>query len=332
MYQLDYPWLLALLPLPLAAWWLLPPFRQATSALRIPFFNEVLKAAGLEARDGAEIASASRIGRAVDSVCWALLVLALCRPQYVEPPLVKVEPERDLLLAIDLSQSMDTADFLDPAGARKSRVEAVRAVVADFVGRRPGDRIGVIAFGDAPYPLAPFTLDHATVQAILAGVLPGIAGPRTALGDAIGLAIKMFSSSSAPDKVLIVLTDGNDTASKMQPAEAAGIAKENGIIVHTVGIGDPQAAGEDKLDQDVLQKIASATGGRYFFGQDQSELAAIYRVLDQITPANQQTLSWRPKIELFHYPLGLAVVVLALYHLAAWAAAALGRRATVPAR
>src|SRR3954470_8381719 len=159
--------------------------------------------------------------------------------------------------------------------------------------------------------LARFTLDHATVQAILAGVLPGIAGPRTALGDAIGLAIKMFSSSSAPDKVLIVLTDGNDTASKMQPAEAAGIAKENGIIVHTVGIGDPQAAGEDKLDQDVLQKIASATGGRYFFGQDQSELAAIYRMLDQITPANQQTLSWRPKIELFHYPLGLAVVVLA---------------------
>ena len=209
--------------------------------------------------------------------------------------------------------------MIQPGNWRRASTPC-RQVVSDFVKRRQGDRVGLIAFGDAPYPLVPFTLDHLTVQSMIESAIPGIAGPRTALGDSIGLAIKMFAESKAPEKVLVVLTDGNDTASSMPPDRAADIAKQETSLVHTVGIGDPDATGEDKLDVGVLcRKSRETTGGRYFFGQDQSQLAEIYAVLDAITPANQTVLSWRPKIELFHYPLGAALLLLIGYHALAWA-------------
>lgn len=318
MYQLEYPWLLALLPLPLLVWWLVPPYREQTAAVRIPFFGEVAEAAGVMPTQGSVVPRKNWMQRLLAPLCWLLILLALARPQYVEPPITKTEPQRDLMLALDLSQSMETRDFRDPSGQIEPRVDAVKQVVGDFVKRRQGERIGLIAFGDAPYPLVPFTLDHGTVQTMIGGALPGMAGPRTALGDAIGLAIKMFADSKAPEKVLVVLTDGNDTASRMPPDRAADIAKQNKIVIHTVGIGDPNAEGEDKLDTGVLQKIATATGGQYFFGQDQDQLAQIYATLDRITPANQETLSWRPKIELFIYPLGAALVLLIAYHLIEW--------------
>jgi Ca-activated chloride channel family protein len=261
---------------------------------------------------------ANLLQKIIAPICWLLVLTALARPQFIEPPIEKTEPQRDLMLALDLSQSMDTRDFSDPQGNLEARVDAVKAVVADVVKRRPHDRLGLIAFGDAPYPLVPFTMDHTTVRSMLTGALPGMAGPRTALGDAIGLSIKLFEESRAPDKILVVLTDGNDTASKMPPAKAAEIAHQNNIRIHAIGIGDPNAEGEEKLDTAVLQKIAFATGGRYFFGQDQQALADIYALLDSITPANQKTLSWRPRIELFHYPLGAAVLLVLGYHGLMW--------------
>lgn len=326
MYQLDQPWLLAVLPLPVLVWWLVPAYRKTVAALRIPFFDEVAEAAGVTPTAGSIVPRRNWAQKLLAPLCWFLIVLALARPQYVEPPITKTEPQRDLLLALDLSQSMDTRDFSDPTGEMETRVRAVKQVVGDFVKKRQGDRIGLIAFGDAPYPLAPFTLDHPTVEMLIADALPGMAGPRTALGDAIGLAIKMFADSKAPEKVLIVLTDGNDTASRMPPDRAADIAKRNGIVVHTVGIGDPNGEGEDRLDTSVLQKVAQATGGRYFLGQDQTQLAQIYATLDEITPANQETLSWRPVIELFHYPLGVALLLALVYHMLAWLWASLRSR------
>lgn len=314
MYQLDYPWLFALLPLPLLVWWLAPPYREQSAAVRIPFFEEVAHAAGVAPTTGSLISGRSWIQLLVGAVCWVLILLALTRPQFVEPPIEKTEPQRDLMLAIDLSQSMETKDFPAPDGQLISRIDAVRKVVSDFVSKRSGDRIGLIAFGDAPYPLVPFTMDHSTVQTLIAETLPGIAGPRTSLGDAIGLAIKMFKGTHAPDKVLVILTDGNDTASKMPPAKAAEIAKGEKITVHTVGIGDVNAVGEDKLDPAILQKIAAVTGGRYFLGQDQNALQDIYATLDRITPANQKILSWRPRIDLFQYPLGASLLLLIAYH------------------
>jgi Ca-activated chloride channel family protein len=318
LYQLDYPWLLALLPLPILIWWLLPPYREETASIRLPFFQEVAEASGQAPTRGAVIPRTNWLEKLIAPVCWALVVFALARPQFVDPPIQKVQPARDLLLALDLSQSMDTRDFKNPADALIPRVEAVRGVVTDFVKRRTADRIGMIVFGDAPYPEAPFTLDHVTVEIMIANALPGMAGPRTALGDAIGLAIKMFADSKAPEKVLVVLTDGNDTASKMPTDRAADIAKQNGIRIHTVGIGNPDASGEDKLDTSALQKIATTTGGQYFFGQDQNQLEQIYATLDRITPSNATTLSWRPRRELFQYPLGAALGLLIAYHLLMW--------------
>jgi Ca-activated chloride channel family protein len=300
----------------LLVFWLLPAHRETSASVRLPFFRQVAQAAGVRPTEGSLIPRRTWPQVIVETLAWSLMVVALARPQFVEPPIEKLEPQRDLMLALDLSQSMDTKDFPGHDGKAVARVDAVRMVVADFVSKRPGDRIGLIAFGDAPYPLVPFTMDHATVQTMIAGTLPGIAGPRTSLGDAIGLAIKMFEKASVPEKVLVVLTDGNDTASKMPPAKAAAIARTKGIVVHTVGIGDPSATGEDKLDSATLEKVAADTGGRYFFGGDQSQLEAIYDQLDKITPENQKTLSWRPRIELFHWPLGAAIILMALYYAA----------------
>ena len=328
MYTLDYPWLLVLLPAPLLVWWLLPPYREQTPAVRIPFFDDITKAAGIDATEGSVVPRANLMQKIIAPICWVLVLLALARPQFVEPPIEKTEPQRDLLLALDLSQSMDTKDFRDPQGNLQARVDAVKAVVADFIAKRPNDRLGLIAFGDAPYPLVPFTMDHGTVRMMLADTLPGMAGPRTALGDAIGLSIKLFEKSQAPDKVLIVLTDGNDTASKMTPEKAAEIARDNHIVIHTVGIGDPNATGEDKLDPAILEKIAQTTGGRNFFGGDQKALTDIYALLDRITPANQKTLSWQPRLELFYYPLGAAVALVLAYHLLMWIISAAASRRT----
>lgn len=314
MYELELPWLLVLLPLPILAWWLIPAWRETSSSIRLPFFTEVANAAGVEPSEGSVIPRRSWPQWLVESFAWSLIVLALARPQFVEPPVEKQEPQRDILLALDLSQSMETKDFRAPDGTTEPRVNAVRSVVSDFVSKRTGDRIGLIAFGDAPYPLAPFTMDHALVRSMIDGLLPGIAGPRTSLGDTLGLAIRMFEKTSVPEKVLIVLTDGNDTASRMPPLKAAEVAKNKQIVIHTIGIGDPAATGEDKLDITVLQKIASTTGGRYFFGGNSEELSAIYGVLDQITPEDQKELSWRPRIELFHWPLASAIVLLSAWY------------------
>ncbi|WP_271899184.1 vWA domain-containing protein [Candidatus Phyllobacterium onerii] len=315
MYQLDFAWLLLILPAPLFVWWLMPPHRETSASVRLPFFDEVARAAGVVPTEGSVVPKRSWPQITVEALVWCLIVLALARPQYVEPPLVKVEPQRDILLALDLSQSMDARDFAAPDGTSITRVDAVRAVVSDFVAKRPGDRMGLIAFGDAPYPLAPFTMDHALVQTLVEGLLPGIAGPRTALGDSLGLAIRMFEKTAVPEKVLILLTDGNDTASKMPPLKAAEIAKTKNIVIHAIGIGDPAATGEDKLDTASLQKIATDTGGRYFFGGDQARLQDIYNELDRITAEDQKQLSWRPRIELFYWPLGAAIVVMAAWYI-----------------
>ncbi|MFK4771713.1 vWA domain-containing protein [Rhizobium sp. ZW T2_16] len=310
MYELALPWLLLVLPLPALTWWLLPPHRETSASIRLPFFDQVARAAGVVPSEGSVVAKQTWPQLLSTGLTWCLVVLALTRPQFVEPPIEKVEPQRDILLALDLSQSMDAKDFPGINGSPLNRVEAVKQVVVDFVSRRSGDRIGLVAFGDAPYPLSPFTMDHSLVQTLIADAVPGMAGPRTSLGDALGLAIKMFENTSVPDKVLIVLTDGNDTASRMPPLKAADIAQSKGVVVHTVGIGDPAATGEEKLDTATLQKIAEKTGGRYFFGGDQRQLADIYQVLDRLTPQNQKNLSWRPRVELFQWPLLAAVILL----------------------
>lgn len=315
MYELAYPWTLLVLALPLIVFWLLPTYKEERDSVRFTFFRAIVRATGLKASPGAVVPRSNLPQKILAPVCWGLIVIALARPQYVEPPIEKIQPARDLMLALDISQSMETPDFRTPTGKRVRRVDAVKQVVSSFIEKRIGDRIGLIVFGTSAYPVAPFTLDHKTCLEMLSQTESGMAGPQTVIGDAIGLAIKQFEASDAKQRVLILLTDGNDTGSRMPPDKAANIAKQRGILIHVVGIGDPRATGEDKVDYAALQRIASATGGQLFHGENQQELQKVYDTLDQITPQNHKVLSYRPKRPLFMYPLAAATLILLGYHL-----------------
>jgi Ca-activated chloride channel homolog len=315
VYRLEYPWLLALLPLPLLAYWLLPSYKEEQDSLRLSFFSYISSAIGVTPQPGAVVPKTNWLQKVLAPICWGLIVLALARPQRVEPPIQKIQPGRDVMLALDISQSMETPDFRTPDGKRMRRVDAVKQVVTDFIRKRKNDRIGLIVFGQAAYPVTPFTLDHDACIKILSQTDAGMAGPQTMIGDALGLAIKQFDSSDTKQRVLILLTDGNDTGSRMPPRKAAEIASQRGITIHVVGIGDPHATGEDKVDYAALSDIAKAAGGQLFHGENRSELEKAYATLDAITPQNFKTLSYQPKSELFMFPLGAAVVLLTGYHI-----------------
>lgn len=315
MLVFEYLWAFVVLPLPLLVWLATKPFREHQQALRVPFFEEAARAAGLKPSRGAVVMKRSILQWGLAIIVWVLVVGAMARPQWVEDPIEKVQPARDIMLAIDLSQSMEARDFIDDSGQRIDRLEAVKRVVDDFIGSREGDRIGLIVYGAGAYPQAPFTLDHASVRILLEETTIGMAGPRTAIGDAIGLSIKLFEASEVEERVLILLTDGNDTGSRMPPEKAADIAADQGIVIHTIGIGDPRASGEDQVDLDILKRIAATTGGEFFRGEDNEGLSEIYATLDAMTPKNYETFSYRPKIPLFHWPLGTAMVLLLVYEL-----------------
>jgi Ca-activated chloride channel homolog len=319
VYGLEYRWVLALLPLPILVWLFLPRYKEEQTSVRIPFFERVAAAAGLKPAPGAIVPHTNWLQKIFAPLCWVLVVFALARPVFIEPPIQKIQPARDLMLALDISQSMETPDFISPEGKRITRIAAVKRVVDEFIKRRTGDRIGLIVFGAAAYPQVPFTLDHETCRILLKETQAGMAGPQTMIGDAIGLAIKEFEHSEAQERVLILLTDGNDTASKMPPVKAAEIAKARGVKIHTVAIGNPKATGEDKVDVGLMRSISGETGGRFFLGQDQQQLAEIYMTLDRITPKNYKTQSYRPKHQLFMYPLGAAVLLLLGYQVVMFA-------------
>lgn len=311
MWQLDYPWVLLLLPLPWLTYRLLAEYREGRSALRVPFF------AGMSSAVGSTPGTSASDGRwqlPLNLLVWALVLLACARPVQVEKPLVHQQPVRDLMLAIDISQSMQTRDYRDSNGQLTDRLEAVKAVVRDFIAQRKDDRIGLIVFGSGAYPQAPLTADHAGLELLLAQTSIGMAGPNTALGDALGLAIKVFDQAHEQEKVLILLTDGNDTASAIPPDHAARMARDRGIVVHTIGIGDPQGSGEAKVDLGALQAIARITGGRFFLARDRDALQQVYATLDRITPHKVQTFSHQPKRDVFWLPLGLALALLLVCH------------------
>ena len=315
MYRLEYPWLLALMPLPLVVYGLLPAYKEEQDSLRLTFFHYISSSIGLTPQPGAVVPRSNWLQKLLAPLCWGLIVLALARPQLIEPPIQKIQPGRDLMLALDISQSMETPDFRSPDGKRLRRVDAVKQVVGEFIRKRRNDRIGLIVFGQAAYPVTPFTLDHDACLQILGQTDAGMAGPQTMIGDAIGLAIKQFNNSEAKQRVLILLTDGNDTGSRMPPRKAAEIASQNGITIHVVGLGDPHATGEDKVDYNALNDIAKATGGQVFHGENRVELEKAYATLDKITPQNFKTLSYQPRRELFMFPLGAAVLLFVACHL-----------------
>ncbi|CAM2154396.1 Ca-activated chloride channel homolog [Pararobbsia alpina] len=315
VWKFDDLWMFALLPLPLIVWWLVPAYRTEAPAIRVPFFHEMAHAARERPARGGVRLRRNAMLKVLLPLMWILLVSAAARPVYVEPPITEAMPTRDMMLAIDLSGSMAARDFIDATGSPIDRLTAVKHVVTDFVAARKTDRIGLIVFGDAAYPQAPFTLDHQAVTTLIDQMQVGMAGPRTAIGDAIGLTVKLMDTSHAQERVMILLTDGNDTSSAIPPDRAADIARDHHLVIHTIGIGNPDTTGEDRVDLEALSRIASATGGRAFRALGaQQELADVYATLDRITPIKVQREIYRPQRDFYWIPLAAAVVLLTLYH------------------
>ena len=309
MFEFGFPLALVLVLLPLAAYRILPAHRERLPALRVPFFDAIVTAAGARPEPGAVILKRNRVQLVVAALAWLLLVLGLAKPQWVGEPIVHTESARDIMLAIDLSGSMADRDFPAENGRMVSRFEAVQRVVRGFVDARESDRVGLIVFGTRAFVQLPFTRDLETADELVDLMQVGMAGPQTALGDSIGLAIHAFEDSIVEDRLLILLTDGNDTASRMTPINAAGVAALNGIEIHTIGIGDTEATGESRVDFGLLTEIASRTGGSFSTADNERELAMVYDRIDTAAAAEVSTESWRPRRSLVHWPAGAALVI-----------------------
>jgi Ca-activated chloride channel homolog len=307
MIEFAWPWAFALAPLPwLARALLRPAGTQAGAALRVPFVADFADPAASAARPGTRVSLLAVL-------TWLALVAATARPQW-EGPLTRLPVTgRDLMLAVDISGSMQMRDF--ELGARRvDRLTATKAVAEEFIARREGDRVGLILFGRQAYVQAPLTFDLATVARLLDEAQIGFAGQETAIGDAIGLALKRARENPDSQSVLVLMTDGANTAGAIEPAKAAQLAGASGMRVYTVGIGgandgslfDLFPRGSD-LDEETLRTIAEVTGGRYFRARDSAELAQIYAVLDELEPLEQELEGFRPRRALYMWPLGAAL-------------------------
>jgi Ca-activated chloride channel homolog len=324
MLELAFPWALAALPLPLLVLWLAPPRRETVQAVRIPFFEAT--SAGLDKGEGAVILPRSRLQMAFAWLLWALVLLTLARPEWVGDPVERNEAARDVMLAVDISGSMQTRDFIGEGGARGTRLDGVKSVLDGFIAERRDDRIGLVVFGSAAYTLVPFTRDTTAARSLLATLQPGMAGQNTVLGDAIGLAIRSFEVSKVEARILILLSDGTDTGSRMAPAKAADIAAKNGVVVHTIAVGNPDASGEaDKVDLASLQQIATATGGSFNRAEDAAGLAAIYAAIDAAGARQGATTSWRPRTPLAALPAAAFAALVLLAYAGIFAVARLRR-------
>ena len=246
------------------------------------------------------------------ALAWLLLVFAACRPQWIHDPVEVPVSGRDLLLAVDLSGSMKTRDlFLD--GVPSSRLAVVKEVAGEFIARRVGDRVGLILFGSRPYLQTPLTFDRTSVRQLLDEAEIGLAGEQTAIGDAIGLALKRLRERPAESRVLVLLTDGANTAGEATPREAAELAAADGMKIYAIGVGAGapttlgQPLGGGDLDEGTLQVVAEQTGGRYFRARDARELDEIYALLDELEPIARDEELLRPVRELFPLPLGIAL-------------------------
>lgn len=315
-WQFAWPWLLLALPLPWLAARLLPPApSQLDAALRVPFAAELSALAGGAARD-----RRPRIG-GLTALAWLLLCLAAARPQELGEPQQPPHSGRNLLLAVDLSGSMAVED-MRLGGQVVDRLTAAKAVLADFLDRRVGDRVGLLLFGQRAYAVTPLTLDRNSVRDQLLDSVVGLAGQETAIGDAIALAVKRLgerdeASAEGGERVVILLTDGVNTAGAITPDRALALAQAAAIRVHTIGFGGlggsvilgMQVPGGTQIDEATLRRVADGTGGRYFRARDTAELAGIYAELDRIEPTAEPGEVLQPRIERYAVPLAGALLL-----------------------
>ncbi|MEQ9694613.1 VWA domain-containing protein [Shimia sp. SDUM112013] len=295
MLSLAFPYALLLLPLPYLIWRFAPPYRTTSAAIRIPFFREITEATGLTPREGAVVLRRRKVQSWVAILCWGLVVLGLARPELLGQQITQERAARDMMLAVDISGSMDARDMRTEDGAPLQRLRMVKDVVSDFIERRDGDRIGLIVFGTKAYVQTPFTEDLQSATEMLEEMQVGMAGPDTAIGDAIGLAIRTFERSDVEQRLLILLSDGADTSSMMSPVNAAEIAAQSGVSIYTIGVGDPSASGDDRVDLKALEDVARRARGAFYYAEDSDGLEQIYAEIERLNPRVTEVVTFQPR-------------------------------------
>lgn len=329
MITLEWIWALLLLPLPLVVRWLVPAAKpRRAGALKVPFYREMRRAGLLT--EGAR----RRLWRLLAmTLIWVLLVIAAARPAFVGAPIALPVEGRDVMLAVDLSLSMSRQDLLDN-GLPSDRLSVVKRVADNFIAGREGDRVGLILFSSRAYVQAPLTFDRNVVRELLRTATIGMTGAETAIGDAITLAVKALKSRPEEQRLLVLLTDGANTAGVIDPIQAADVARAEHVKIYTIGVGadalpsrlaNPTA----DIDEATLTRIAQMTGGQYFRARDTEGLAAIYRAIDRMEPSAGEPQYFSPRVSLFYWPLGAALVLSFLFA-AGFLLPARARRAPVP--
>ncbi|WP_311567488.1 vWA domain-containing protein [Photobacterium arenosum] len=307
MFEFVWWWAFVLLPLP----WFIYRFTrpvQPEAVITLPVLPENLVKKPIRRWQGI-----------LALLCWVSLLGALARPVWFGDP-VQIQPEhRDMLLAVDLSGSMSIEDMVDGQGNTVDRLTAVKQVVTDFIGKRQGDRLGLVLFANHAYLQTPLTFDLNTVKQQLARTVLGLIGQSTAIGEGLGIAAKSFINSDAEQRVIILLSDGANTSGVINPMEAAKLAAENKVRIYTVGIGademvqrsffgDRMVNPSQDLDEHALTQIAALTEGQYFRARNPQELASIYQSINDLEPVSTAQQTWRPREELFRFPLAGALL------------------------
>lgn len=318
MIELLWPWSFLLLPLPLLVARLPRVSGRQISTIRYPLFNRL-------PTDQQQTSGSLILLKLVSWLMWLMLLTAAARPQWIGEAVALPVEGRDLMLAIDLSGSMEQQD-MQLNGQPVDRLTALKDVAGDFIKRRQGDRLGLILFGERAYLQAPFTFDIKTVNRLLQEAAIGLAGKSTAMGDAIGLAVKKMRAMDSGNRVLILLTDGANTAGVIAPLKAAQLAKAEDVKIYTIGFGAEEMivnsffGGQRRinpssdLDEATMTRIAELTGGQYFRATNTQELDAIYDRLNELEPLAEEDRFYRPTKALYYWPL-LAFVLLILMSL-----------------
>ncbi|WEM44304.1 VWA domain-containing protein (plasmid) [Photobacterium sp. DA100] len=309
MIELAYPWALFALFLPIAVYFLFSTYKEQKDAIQVPFFQKVIFSTVKTPSTGAVKLRRSNLQRVLLFLGWCSLVVAVAKPELIGEPIEQKNAAKEIMVALDLSGSMSEQDFCDLNKQPIDRLTASKQVLAEFAQQRENDRLGLILFGDAAYLQAPFTQDIDTWLSLLNQSALGVAGWQTAIGDAIGLSVSAFEQNKIKDRVLILLTDGHDTGSKMPPIKAAEVAKKFDIKIYTIAMGDPNGKGEYKLDVDTLLKISEITGGESFQAYNREELNNVYNRINTLEKQEYETLSFRPKTSLHYVPLALYIVL-----------------------
>ena len=304
-FDFAWPWAWLLILLPLIGRFLLPQERPLTDYVRVPFLPHLIAELNLKAAPP----QSGWWQRLLFWLIWGLLVCALARPELLTPPQHITKPMRDMVLILDVSGSMAKND---PPGG-DTRLKAMQDSVAKFVAARKQDRIGLVIFSSSAYPFAPISADKQALQARITQLSPAMIGEQTAIGDAIGVAVKMLDKAPDGDtsKLAILLTDGNDTASQLAPTLAAKLAASHQVRIHTIAFGDEHSGEDDKVDLVLLQQVADITGGRSWqAARTGAALDSVWQAIDELTPVQVKTLGWSWQIPLYQWPLLLALLLL----------------------